>query len=280
MKNNLLFLALLSPLLLSCSGQSRPAGETGPDWKTGVALYSFNRFPLAAALEKADSAGAEYVEGFDFHALGDGFADKTLPELSEAERAQVRELLRGNGLRMPSMYVGAAKTDSDWVAYFELGKQLDMEFFVCEPEKAHLDLLDSLAGEYGIGIAIHQHAKGESRYWHPDSVLAALEGRPNLGVCADLGHWVRSGLDPVEALAKLSGKVLSVHAKDLDESGNIQANDVRIGTGVIDYQAVIDELKRQQFTGLVYIECEHNWLDNLADVSAGMRYLDSLAAAR
>ncbi|MFS8616886.1 MAG: sugar phosphate isomerase/epimerase, partial [Solitalea sp.] len=137
-----------------------------------------------------------------------------------------------------------------------------------------------LAGESGIGIAIHQHAKGESRYWHPDSVLAALEGRPNLGVCADLGHWVRSGIDPVEALAKLSGKVLSVHAKDLDESGKIQANDVRIGTGVIDYQAVIDELKRQQFTGLVFIECEHNWLDNLADVSAGVQYLDSLAAAR
>jgi len=111
-------------------------------------------------------------------------------------------------------------------------------------------------------------------------VLAALEGRPNLGVCADLGHWVRSGIDPVEALAKLSGKVLSVHAKDLDESGKIQANDVRIGTGVIDYQAVIDELKRQQFTGLVFIECEHNWLDNLADVSAGVQYLDSLAAAR
>ena len=92
-------------------------------------------------------------------------------------------------------------------------------------------------------------------------------------MCGDLGHWARSGLDPVECLKQLEGHLISLHGKDLDESGNIDAQDVKVGSGVIDYSAVMKELKRQNFTGPIFIECEHDWENNFDDVKYAVDYL-------
>ena len=246
-------------------------------WRTGVALYSFNRFPFVAALEKADSAGAKYIEGFSFHKLGKEFNDSTMAAISDADINKIKLLLDKKGMKMQSMYVAGAENAEGWKYYFEMAKTLEMHYLVCEPKKEQWDMLDSLAGIYQIKIAIHEHAKGKSAYWHPDSVLAAIQNHPNFGACADVGHWVRSGLDPVHCLKALDGHVLGVHLKDLDESGNIDANDVMVGKGVIDFPAVFDELQRQQFNGNAYVECEHNWENNLPDVTEAMRYFGSLA---
>ena len=247
------------------------------EWKTGVALYSFNRFSFVDALAKADSAGAKYVEGFSFHKLGKEFNDSSMSALSDADIDKIKQMLEKKGIEMQSMYVGGAKDAEGWKYYFEMAKKLGMHYLVCEPEKEQWDMLDSLAGLYQIKIAIHEHAKGKSIYWHPDSVLAAIKGHSNFGACADLGHWVRSGLNPVDCLKKLEGHVIGVHIKDLDESNNINANYVTVGKGVIDFPAIITELKRQQFKGNAYVECEHNWENNLPDVAEAMKYFDSLS---
>ncbi len=138
-------------------------------------------------------------------------------------------------------------------------------------------MIDSLAGLYKMKIAIHEHAKGISAYWHPDSVLAAIKGHANIGACADLGHWARSGLNPVECLKLLDGHIIGLHLKDVAEMNNAKAQDVDPGTGVIDFTGVIKELKRQNFKGYIQVECEHNMENNLADVKDAIRYINELA---
>ena len=273
MKNSLrciLLWMILLPLAIACQKQ--------PDqWTYGVALYSFNRFPFVEALDKAKTAGATHVEGFSFHKLGTAFGDTALLSLSDEQINRMKSLMDDRGLRMRSMYVSNAKTEAEWINVFEVGQKLGLEFFVGEPDPEDADLLNDLAGRYGIRIAIHQHAEGRSRYWHPDSVLAVLAGREHFGVCGDLGHWARSGLDPVACLKTLKGKLISIHAKDLDAAGDLEAQDVTMGTGVIRYDHVFEELARQQFDGPIYVECEHDWEDNLASVRAG---IDLLTAPR
>lgn len=176
------------------------------------------------------------------------------------------------GLDMPSMYA-CGETAEDWEKQFKMGKALGLSFLVGEPELHLWDGIHDMTTKYNIKLAIHQHAEGKSIFWHPDSVLAALEGHPNFGACGDLGHWVRSGLDPVECLKILEGHLISIHAKDLDEFGNQDANDVKVGSGVIDYTAVMAELKRQKFDGPIFVECEHDWEDNLADVKFAVEYI-------
>lgn len=193
-------------LAVACSRNEKSENQMveGKDlqWETGVALYSFNRFPFSESLDKAKVAEIKYVEGFSFHKLGDEFDNRQLLELSDDQIKKMKKMIKDQELQMLSLYAGA-KTEFEWEQFFKIGQKLELDFLVGEPERKHWDLLDSLAGEYGIRLAIHQHAKGSSRYWHPDSVLTALEGRENFGACADLGHWVRSGLDPVKSLKKL-----------------------------------------------------------------------------
>lgn len=265
---------------MSCgSGEEEASDEAvhtkiGEEIPVGVALYSFNRFPFPETLEKSKQAGAKIVEGFFFHKLGDDFGNKTMLDLSDADLLKMKDFISKEGLSMPSVYAGA-KTREEWVRFFEIGKILKLEFMVCEPEPQYWDLLDSLGRASGVKVAIHEHAKGKSRYWHPDSVLVAVEGRSSFGACGDLGHWARSGLDPVECLKKLEGHLISIHAKDLDEFGNQDANDVKVGSGVVDYGAVMEELNRQDFTGPIFVECEHDWENNLGDVKYAVEYLRS-----
>jgi sugar phosphate isomerase/epimerase len=78
-------------------------------------------------------------------------------------------------------------------------------------------------------------------------------------------------------LKKVEGNVISVHVKDLDSFGNLNATDVNISTGIIDYPKVFEELKRQQFDGYVFIECEHDWEDNLKDVKESVNYITQVS---
>jgi len=274
-----MFLAILCGVFtISCgNGKSDSAtedsqAEISSPIPVGVALYSFNRFSFSRTLDMAKQAGTDLVEGFFFHNLGEEYDNKSMLEMRDQELRDMKNMIDRKGLRMPSVYAGG-KNEDEWERFFEIGQILGLEFLVCEPEPEYWDLLDSLGQANNLKIAIHEHARGKSRFWHPDSALVAVEGRSSFGVCGDLGHWVRSGLDPVECLRKLEGHLISIHAKDLDEFGNLEANDVNIGAGVIDYEAVMRELNRQGFDGPVFIECEHNWENNQGDVKEGIDYI-------
>jgi len=275
-KNHHWYFIFLAISLIGCNQGSKKTEDQNADWKMGVALYSFNRFSFADAIDKADSAGVNYVEGFSFHKLGKEFNDKSMSSMTEEDIQNMMQMLKSKNIEMQSMYVSGAKNEADWKYYFELAKEMKMQHLVSEPDKESWDMLDSLAGLYNIKIAIHEHAKGKSMYWHPDSVLAALKNHPNFGVCADLGHWERSGLNPAECLKKLEGNILGVHLKDIDQSDNPEANDVIIGKGVIKFPEVINELKRQRFKGVIHIECEHKMENNLAEVIEGKKYFEGL----
>ena len=258
----------------SASSQKQEEAEQA-DWQTGIALYSFNRFSFPEALAMSKQAGVTYVEGFFFQQLGEEFGNQGISDLDDQGISKLREMLGERDLEMRSMYAGG-NTAEEWIRMYEIGQKLGLEFLVGEPEPEHWDLLDSLGRASGIKMAIHEHARGVSRFWHPDSVLVAMEGRESFKACGDLGHWVRSGLDPVDCLRKLEGHLLGIHAKDLDEFGNMEANDVKLSTGVIDYAAVIEELNRQGFDGPIYVECEHDWDDNFDDVKYAVDYLNGL----
>jgi sugar phosphate isomerase/epimerase len=199
-----------------------------------------------------------------------------MAEMTVEDISKMMEMLLKKNIQMQSMYVSGAKNEADWKYYFEMAKAMNMQHLVAEPEKDSWDMLDSLAGVYKIKVAIHEHAKGKSLYWHPDSVIAAMKDHPNFGVCADLGHWERSGLNPAECLKKLDGNILGVHLKDIHQSDNPEANDVIIGKGVINFPPIIDELKRQQFKGVIHVECEHKMENNLAEVIEGKKYFEGL----
>ncbi len=244
-------------------------------FKLGVQMWTFRMFSFSDALDKVDSSGIKNIEAFIGQDLGGGMSGKYGLDMSAETLGKLKALLNKHGIQAVAMGVIVPKNKGEWIKTFELAKNLGMSYITAEPIKNQWDLVDSLAGVYGIPVAIHDHPK-PNMYWSPDSVLAAIQGHSHIGSCADVGHWARNGLNPVDCLKKLEGHIIGVHLKDIVEFNNPKAADTIVSKGVVDFPAVLTELKRQNFKGMLSIEHESNWYHNLPDVIFTKNYYDSL----
>ena len=233
-------------------------------------LWTFRMFTITEALQKADSCGIKYVEAFWGQALGGETKDTFGIHMAQAGRDKLKELLKSHNIQMVAMGVISPNTKEDWADAFKLAKEFNLRYITAEPKKNLWDFVDSLAGVYAIKIAIHDHPKPNA-YSSPDSVLAAMQGHPNFGSCADVGHWARNGLNPVDCLKKLEGHVYGVHLKDITVFDNPKAADTIVGKGVIQFAPIFAELKRQNFSGMFSIEHESNWYHSVPDVIATVK---------
>jgi sugar phosphate isomerase/epimerase len=155
---------------------------------------------------------------------------------------------------------------------------MGMEYITCEPALDDWDLVEKLSEEYGIRIAVHNHPK-PSTYWNPDNLLEAIGGRSNMiGSCADVGHWRREGLNQLECLKKLEGRIISLHFKDIaaKKEGEQEQHDVIWGRGILDIKGMLEELKRQNFKGVFAIEYEYNWENSVPDIRKSIAYFNQV----
>ena len=243
------------------------------DWKLGSALWTFHTFNFPDALAKIDSAGLKYIEPNTFHRTGPALKDSMVLQLSPAGIDKLKQMIEEKGLIAESIYIVGDSTILSWKKQFDIAKQLGVKFVTTEPPLDMWDSIDSLAGVYGMKVAIHEHWKGTSDYWHPDTVLLAIKDHPNFGACADLGHWPKSGIDPVDAVKKLSGHIIGIHLKDIAAFNNPELKDVPVGTGVVNFPAIFEELKKQGFKGPIYIERDAEDLpSNLPSVIQTVEY--------
>ena len=144
-----------------------------------------------------------------------------------------------------------------------------------------IDTFEKLVKEYDIKVGFHDHPKRPDdptyKMWDPNYILSVVKDRdPRIGSCADIGHWVRSGLKPVDCVKILKGHIVSSHMKDLDvflPSGH----DVHWGKGVSGVKEVLAEYKAQGFEGPISVEYEHNWDTNVEDAKACIAFVRDLA---
>lgn len=272
-------------------------------WKLGAQTYSFRLFTLEEALNKADSIGIKYVEGFPGQKIGAGISGTMDYHMTAPKRDSVLQLLKKKGITMVSYGVVTPATENDWKQLFEFAKGMALKQFASEPEPEFVPLVSKLADQYQINVAFHNHPR-PSRYWSPDTLLKYTAGySKRLGSCADIGHWVRSGLDPVQMLKKLQGRIFELHVKDLHEKPSTEyaafllsrplpgkdiqqqrrsdsqpqppagPHDVPWGTGISNIKAVLEELKRQDFKGPLFAEYEFNWTNNAPEIAESLKYV-------
>ena len=285
MKKTILPFLLLAIFFAACNNAAqKTAAETDStstssavdparDWKFGIALWTFHTVNFPESLDKVDSAGLSYIEPNTFHKAGQALKDTLVGQLSADGIDKLKALISKKGLKVESIYVNGDSTLQSWKKQFDIAKQLGVIFVTTEPPLNMWDSIDSLAGAYGIKVAIHEHWKGMSHYWNPDTVLLAIKNHPNFGACADLGHWPKSGINPVEGIKKLSGHIIAIHLKDIAAFNDPTLKDVPAGTGVVDFPAIFAELKKQNFKGHIYIERDAEDLpSNLPSVIKTVKY--------
>lgn len=249
----------MSPAAEKAECSTPSAAKLG--WSVSCQAYTFRRFSFYEMLDKLDELGVLHAEPGYFLPL-----DKDQPGLTTSQalspvlRKQMRDRMALHGVTMPTHYANLGTNRQANVRMFEFAKEMGVDTIVSEPPLEAFDMVEELCDEYEINLAIHNHPKSPtSRFWSPDAVLAACQGRgKRIGACCDTGHWLRSGLDVMECLRKMKGRVNSFHLKDVGVSGKPDARDVPLGQGLADYRAVLTELSRQGFRGVMAIEYEHD----------------------
>ena len=244
-------------------------------WRLASQAYTFRKLSLFETIDLLGAMGIRYIEMYPGQRFSpyksDVKANHNMPPelvdelIAKLKSANVTPVLYG--------VVGLPNDEAKCREVFEFAKKLKLETIVSEPPAAAVGLIDKLAAEYGINVAIHNHPK-PSHYWTPDAVLEATKDTKHIGACADTGHWRRSDLVPAECIEKLKGKIISLHMKDIDEN----KHDVVWGTGKVDVRAVLEKLKEQGGKHVLSIEYEATEGDELiANVAKSVEFFNSVA---
>ena len=236
----------------------------------GVQAYSFNHYTFFEAIDKAKEVGAKVIEAYPGQALSpDDKTTKFDHNASDAVLEKVKAKLKAAGITLVNYgVVPLGKDEAVDRKVFDFAKKMGIYAITTEPEEGSWDVVEKLVKEYDIKIAVHNHPK-PSKYWDPKYLAECIKGRdPRIGACADTGHWMRSGVKPLEALKILDGRIISSHLKDLTVFGKSDetAHDVPFGKGVGEVKAILDELKRQKFAGNISIEYEYNWTTSVPEI--------------
>lgn len=246
-------------------------------WHVGLQAWTLHQATLFEAIDSAAALGLKYMEVFPGQKLSPDSNEKMDVSLSVEGRKLLKQKLADKGVKILSFgVVELSKDEAAARKMFEFAKDMGFETLVPEPPEDAFDLLEKLCEEYKINVAIHNHPK-PSHYWDAETVLKVCQNRSKrIGACADTGHWVRSGLNPVECLKKLQGRVINVHLKDLNKKAP-DGHDVPWGTGVSDIKAILTELHRQNFKGLILVEYEHNWGKAMPELAECVKFLNKVA---
>jgi len=287
-RKNAILVALLVVMAASANSYARldvipmedhPTTDVYHRWRLAMQAYTFKEFTFYEAVDKTASLGLNWIEAYPGQKLSKERPDVRFHHNMPAEfRNEVKQKLRDTRVKLVNYgVVGLPNDQTECRKVFDFAKDMGIQIIVSEPPPEALDLIEGLCSQYEIKVAIHNHPK-DSRYWHPDKVLEVCEGRSKwIGACADTGHWMRSGVEPLEALMKLEGRIISLHFKDLNEFGEREAHDVVWGTGKANIKALLEELYARRFQGVFSIEYEYHWDNSVPEIRQCIEYFNSLA---
>ncbi len=308
-KNGILsgmILILLTGSLVFCGGpaeridsrEAAPAAEKEPEWAfpvlerppyedikiydfpQAVQCWTFRKFTFMETLDKAKEVGISYIEAYPGQAFSPEHADiKFDHNLEEPFRKMVKMKLKENNLELINYgVVGFENEEEGMQTVFRFAKEMGIRTIITEPAFDDYALLEKMVKETGIQVAIHNHP-APSKYARPETVMEHIDGLdPRIGVCADTGHWMRTGVKPLEALRMLQGRILDVHLKDLNRFGTKEAVDVPFGQGEADIRDILAELTFQDYDGVLTIEYEDPAAADNPDpaIREGINYLESV----
>jgi sugar phosphate isomerase/epimerase len=277
--------------LALCAVAPLRAAEPIPDdhrvggFGIGCQAYSFNRYSVYEAIEKTAEVGAKCIEFYPGQKLSKEeptvkWSHDSPPEVV----AKVKEQLAKHGI-IATAYgvVGIPKDEAGARKIFEFAKTMGLKTINTESVDA-IDTFEPLVKEYDIKVGFHDHPKREGKpeykMWDPNYILSVVKDRdPRIGSCADTGHWQRSGLDPVDCLKILKGRIMSSHLKDLND-WSMAGHDMPYGTGKGKIAEVLTEFKAQGFTGPISVEYEFHWEESVPEIKQSIDFVREFGAKK
>jgi len=259
---------------LPFAGPVHRSGSAAPGpaavFELGMASYTLREFELDEALAMTRRLGLKRIALKSMH----------LPLESDEDTIRAAAAKVGAaGLELYGCGVVYMASEAEVRQAFLYARVAGMKMIIGVPDHGLLGLVDKMVKETGIQLAIHNHGPGDERYPTPESAFEQIKGLdPRIGLCIDVGHTARSGVDPSEAAEKYAGRLHDVHIKDVDKAAP-EGGTVEIGRGVIDIPRLLRTLIRIRYSGTAALEYEKDEKDPLPGCAESIGYLRGVLAS-
>jgi sugar phosphate isomerase/epimerase len=257
---------------LEAFGEETPATAGDPgELKLGVASYSFREFSRKIAIQGTKKLNTPYINYKDVHLPLASTPAEFKKAIADTEKAGLK--IVGGG----TIYF-RTDDEADIRSKFEYAKAAGMPLMVCMPEVAVLPKREKFVKEYDIKIAVHNHGPEDKNFPTPQSVLKIVKNMdPRCGLCIDIGHTVRTGVDLVPTIAEAGPRLLDMHVKDLSDF-TAKGSQVPCGDGKIPFAAMFTQLKKMNYQGYMNLEYEIDDADPLPGMIKSFAYMRGVIA--
>lgn len=250
------------------SGKSHAVSAT--KLRLGLASYTTRKFSQEETINMAKRAGLDFM----------CFKSMHLPlDASMADLKAAGKNVAAGGLELVSGGVIYMKSKEQVDQGFEYAKNAGMSLIVGVPNHDLLEYTNDKIKQYDIAVAIHNHGPGDDVYPSPESIYERIKNLdPRFGICMDIGHTQRIGVDPSDAAKKYFDRLLDIHIKDVNKASTDGAT-VEIGRGVIDIPKFLKTLIDLGYKGVVNFEYEKDQEDPLPGLCESVGYVKGCLAA-
>jgi inosose dehydratase len=248
------------PSLEAQPAKTKPGGKK---LQLGLASYTMHKFTLDQTLAGAKKVGLTHIALKDVH-MG--------MNSTPAELQAIAAKVKAAGLELYGAGVIYMKNEAEVNRAFEYAKNAGVKTIIGVPSHELLPLVNKKVQEYDIRLAIHNHGPGDKVYPSPESVynhIKSLDKR--IGLCIDIGHTQRIGLDPSKEVKKYAGRLYDIHIKDVTGSTSSD-KPTEMGRGVIDIPEFLKTLVKINYQGVVAFEFEKDANDPLPGLAESIGY--------
>lgn len=247
------------------------AGE--PPVRLGMASYTFREFDRAHVIA--------FMKQLQLTTINLKDVKDHLPSTSAAEEQTALDDYRAAGITPTAVgTIYFPKDDDDDIrGKFEYARRAGVKVIVADdPAPSTLPRLERFVEEYDIAIAVHNHGP-EDRIWKsPLDVLKAVEGMDlRMGCCIDVGHTMRAGVNPVDAIRAAGPRLHDIHMKDLAKA-DAKDSQVAVGRGLMPVREIFETLAAMRYPGYVDLEYEIHGDDPMPGVIESIAYMRGVLA--
>jgi sugar phosphate isomerase/epimerase len=259
--------------------------ETTP-WgiKLGIASYSLRSFDRSHAIEMMKTLQTPFLSIKEVHLLQKNSKkdiDAGAPEYASLDsvRAGAKEFTDAGFKITSGGNVDMKETTVEGLRpHFEYAKAAGMPMMVCAPMHENIKMIESLVKEYNIRIAIHNHGPEDKHFPTPQSVLEVVrELDARCGLCMDVGHSARTGVDVVQMVAEAGNRLFDMHVKDLRDFKS-KDSQCDCGDGDIPFPGIFKQLKKMNYQGCVNLEYEINDKNPMPGMQRSFSYMRGVLA--
>jgi sugar phosphate isomerase/epimerase len=258
------------------SFSSSALAAEGDPWKGlkfGVATYSLRELPIDDAIAAVKRVGLKYVSIKNVKNHID------ISHSAEERKARVQKIRDAGLVPLSVGNISMRTGEADIRKAFEFARDVGVSTIVCAPSHDAIPVLDKMVKEFDIKLAIHNHGPEDKGFFpSPYDVMRAVEAfDKRIGLCIDVGHTARAGVDPAEAILKFSDRLYDLHMKDISAMGD-KNTPIEAGRGILDCKAILAALLKIKYTGLVGFEYEKDGKDPIPGLAESVGYTKGLLA--